>query len=64
MSVVNIQLVQLITGRCVTAALNRWVLPTIQEVKTPPPEEPVTNRLSASTLPFWIAVSTMLIRSS
>src|SRR3546814_3623733 len=49
---------------CVTAALNRLVLPTIQLVSTPPPEPPVTNSAFGSATPSSIARSTMLIRRS
>ncbi|MNC97866.1 hypothetical protein D3C83_156620 [compost metagenome] len=64
MSVVNTVLAQLMTGFCAAAARNRVVLPMIQAVRIPPPEPPVTNRLSASTKPSAIAASTVLMRSS
>ena len=43
---VSAKLVQLMTGLADTAARKRPVLPTIQAVSTPPPEPPVTKRLS------------------
>lgn len=49
MSVVRVQLYQLMTGYIGTAARNRVVRSIIQHVSTPPPLPPVTNRLSAST---------------
>ena len=64
LSIVSASLIQLITGFCVAAALNRSVLPTIHAVNSPPPDPPVTNRLSGSAVPSAIAASTEAIRSS
>ena len=46
---VSIQLYQLVTGYRLAAARNRSVRLIIQQVSTPPPEPPVTNRFAGST---------------
>src|SRR5579871_88371 len=48
-SEVNAQLYQLITGYKLAAARKRVLRSIIQQVSTPPPDPPVTNRLSGST---------------
>ena len=57
-------LAQLVTGFWAAAALKRLVLPTIQAVRMPPPDPPVTNRLFGSTAPLAMAASTAAIRSA
>src|SRR5437899_11179228 len=51
------------TSRCDTAAAKRWVCPTVQSVKSPPPDPPVTPSLVESTYPRRIRESTAIIRS-
>src|SRR5215470_2263303 len=62
-SEVSAQLYQLITGYKLAAARKRVVRSIIQHVSTPPPEPPVTNRLSGSTYPLAITASTPEFKS-
>jgi hypothetical protein len=49
---------QFVTGQFADAAAKRSVCPTIQEVGTPSPEQPYTNRFWVSMYPRAMTAST------